>query len=68
MNAVLKGVAQLSTSSDYPVMLNSFNRNDIAILATFVSADNDVKLIVNSASAIAIAPIDSQSLIGTAVD
>jgi len=42
---VLDGEAEMGTSSDYPVMKQSFERNDFVIAATFVSSENDVKLI-----------------------
>ena len=37
--------ANMGTASDYPIMMHSFQRNDFAIVATFVSSGNDVKLI-----------------------
>ena len=52
LNAVLEGKADFGTSSDYPVMMKSFNRNDYAIAATFVSSENDVKLITKRSSGI----------------
>jgi NitT/TauT family transport system substrate-binding protein len=44
LQAVLNGDAEFATSSDYPIMLNAFDRNDYEVLATFVSSVNDVKL------------------------
>lgn len=47
LKKVLAGEADMGTVSDYPVMIQGFKRNDYAIVATFVSSDNDVKLIAN---------------------
>ncbi|HEY1058000.1 MAG TPA: ABC transporter substrate-binding protein [Limnobacter sp.] len=40
------GAADLSTATELPVMFSSFKRQDFAILATFVSTSNDLKLLV----------------------
>ncbi len=45
--ALLSGEADLATSSDYVVMINSFSRSDYAVVTTFVSSDNDVKLMTS---------------------
>jgi len=45
LNKVLNGEADMGTTSDYPVMKQSFERNDFVIAATFVSSNNDVKLV-----------------------
>ncbi|WP_172597722.1 ABC transporter substrate-binding protein [Sulfuriflexus mobilis] len=55
MQAVLTGKADMGTSSDYPVMINSFTRDDFAVLASFVSSENDVKLMANRKNAIHVA-------------
>ncbi|MGD8783985.1 MAG: ABC transporter substrate-binding protein [Thioalkalispiraceae bacterium] len=47
LNEVLDGRAHFGTASDYPIMLNSFKRKDFEVLASFVSSDNDVKLMAN---------------------
>ena len=60
LQAVLENKADLATSSDYPLMLNSFNRTDYAVITTFVSSDNDVKLMASSMSKIS-APSDLKS-------
>ncbi len=44
LNAMLEDKAALATTSDYPIMINSFKRKDFTVLATFVSSENDVKL------------------------
>ncbi len=45
LQQVLAGEADLATSSEAVVMFNSFKRNDFAVLASFVSSDDDVKII-----------------------
>lgn len=45
LDLVLDGSTDLGTVSDYPVMINSFQRDDYAVVATFVSSHNDVKLV-----------------------
>lgn len=45
--ALIAGEADLATSSDYVVMINSFSRTDYAVVSTFVSSDNDVKLMTS---------------------
>jgi NitT/TauT family transport system substrate-binding protein len=47
LKAVLDGNTEYGTSSDYPIMINSFKRSDYEVLATFVSSDNDVKLMAD---------------------
>lgn len=45
MQELLDGRADLATSSESVVMFNSFQRNDFAILATFVTSGDDVKIV-----------------------
>ncbi|MCR2746211.1 ABC transporter substrate-binding protein [Limnobacter parvus] len=45
MRNMLAGQSDLSTATELPVVFNSFARNDFAILASFVSASNDLKVI-----------------------
>ncbi len=45
MQAVLEGKADLGTSSESVVMFSSFKTEDFAILATFVTSIDDVKII-----------------------
>jgi len=52
LQKVLDGQAEFSTVSDYPIMINSFLRNDYQILATFASSTNDVKLLYRPDSGI----------------
>lgn len=52
LQAVLAGNADMGTASDYPIMINSFIRDDYAVLASFVSSENDVKLMANRESGI----------------
>lgn len=46
------GAADLATASDLPVMFNSFTRGDYAVVATFVTSSNDVKLIARRSAGI----------------
>ena len=52
LKLLLDGKAQLATATDIPVMFNSFERSDFAILATFVSSVNDLKLITRKSAGI----------------
>ncbi len=49
---MMDGTADLATSSEAVVMFNSFQRKDFAILATFVSSDDDVKMVVRQGKSI----------------
>ena len=53
MKLLLDGEVQLATASELPVMFNSFTRSDYAIVATFVTSTQDVKLIVRKSAGIA---------------
>ncbi len=46
MQQMLNAEADLATCSDAVIMFNSFKRSDFAVIASFVSSDNDVKIIV----------------------
>ncbi len=52
IEAVFAGQADIATSSEAVVMFNSFKRSDFAIIGSFVSSDNDVKIITKKDSAI----------------
>ena len=52
LNAVLAGEADIATSSEAVVMFNSFKRSDFSVFCTFVTSDNDVKIIARSDSGI----------------
>lgn len=45
IKAVFEGKADIATSSEAVVMFNSFERTDFAVICTFVSSDNDVKIL-----------------------
>ncbi len=45
IKAVFEGKADIATSSEAVVMFNSFERTDFAVFCTFVSSDNDVKIL-----------------------
>ncbi|WP_372870931.1 ABC transporter substrate-binding protein [Shewanella sp.] len=44
-DALVNGEVDLATSSESVVMYNAFKRNDFSVIATFVTSDNDVKLL-----------------------
>lgn len=46
LQIMLDGKADLATCSELPVVFNSFERNDFAVIASFVTNKNDMKLIV----------------------
>nr|MBT6742187.1 ABC transporter substrate-binding protein [Rhodospirillales bacterium] len=52
IKAIFQGKADIATSSEAVVMFNSFKRTDFAILCTFVTSDNDVKIIARKNSGI----------------
>lgn len=57
------GTASLATASDIPVMFNSFTRSDFAVVATFVTSANDLKLIARrSAGITAAAQLDTRRI------
>lgn len=52
---MLNGEVSLATSSEMPVMLNSFERDDFAVVATFVTSKRDVKIVARRSAGIAAA-------------
>lgn len=48
LQQVLEGSADLATSSEAVVMFASFQRSDFAVIASFVSSDDDVKIITRA--------------------
>jgi NitT/TauT family transport system substrate-binding protein len=52
LQQVLDGAADLATCSEAVVMFNSFKRKDYAVIATFVTSDDDVKLITRAEAGI----------------
>lgn len=50
--SLISGEADIATSSEAVVMFNSFKRNDFSIFSTFVTSDNDVKILARSDSGI----------------
>lgn len=48
MQQLLEGTVDLATSSEAVVMFNSFTRSDFAIIASFVSSNDDVKIITRA--------------------
>ncbi|ABM00096.1 ABC transporter substrate-binding protein [Shewanella amazonensis] len=51
-DALIKNEADLATSSESVVMYNAFKRNDFSVITSFVTSDNDVKVIVRKDSGI----------------
>lgn len=45
---MLDGQTDMSTASELPVVFNSFLRNDFAILSSFVSVSNDLKVLART--------------------
>lgn len=45
LRSMLEGDTELSTATELPVVFNSFNQDNFAILTSFVSASNDLKLV-----------------------
>ena len=52
MKLLLDGQVQLATASELPVMFNSFTRSDYAIVATFVTSSQDMKLVARKSAGI----------------
>ena len=50
--SLISGEADIATSSEAVVMFNSFKRNDFSIFSTFVTSDNDVKILARRDSGI----------------
>jgi ABC-type nitrate/sulfonate/bicarbonate transport system substrate-binding protein len=48
LQELLAGTADLATSSEAVVMFNSFQQSNYAVIATFVSSDDDVKIITRA--------------------
>lgn len=48
MKNMLDGQTELSTATELPVVFNSFRRNDFAILTSFVSVSNDLKVVART--------------------
>lgn len=53
LQLVLDGQAHLSTSSELPIVFNSFERTDFAVIGTIVTTSQDVKLVAHARSHIA---------------
>jgi len=49
---LFSGEADIATSSEVVVMFNAFHRDDFRVLCTFVSSDNDVKILARAGSGI----------------
>ncbi|MDD2271495.1 MAG: ABC transporter substrate-binding protein [Desulfuromonadaceae bacterium] len=49
---LLEGTADLATSSEAVIMFNSFKHSDFAVIASFVSSDDDIKIITRAEAGI----------------
>ncbi len=56
LQQVFDGSADMATSSDAVVMFNSFKRDDYAVIATFVSSDDDLRLVTRASTGITRVP------------
>jgi NitT/TauT family transport system substrate-binding protein len=65
IKAVFEGKADIATSSEAVVMFNSFKRTDFAVVCTFVSSDNDVKIITRKDTGIRTVPDLAGRRVGT---
>ncbi len=52
LRMVLDGQADVATSSDLPIVMNSFSSPDYAVIATFTKSSADIKLIASARSKI----------------
>lgn len=52
MQQLLEGHSDLATSSEAVVMFNSFKRGDFAVIGSFVSSDDDVKVVTRKGAGI----------------
>ena len=53
LQQVFDDKADVATSSEAVVMFNSFKRNDYAVIATFVTSDDDVRVVTRAGKGIA---------------
>jgi len=53
LRRLLDGHADLATSSEMPVVLRSFERGDLAVIATITNASDNLKLVARKAAGIA---------------
>lgn len=67
MEQLLNGEADLATSSEAVVMFNSFKSKDFAVIGTFVTSSDDVKLITRKDAGIARPESLTGKRIGTVV-
>lgn len=65
MQQLLEGSADLATSSEAVVMFNSFQSTDFAIIASFVTSDDDVKIITRADTGISELRHLTGKLVGT---
>lgn len=65
LRQVLDGTADLATCSEAVVMFNSFERRDYAVMATFVTSDDDIKVVAHADSGISSARQLSGKRVGT---
>ncbi|HKX95964.1 MAG TPA: ABC transporter substrate-binding protein [Methylibium sp.] len=66
LRRLFDGEAQLATVSELPVMFNSFERGDFAVIATVVTSARDIKLVARRSADIAAVAQLAGKRIGTA--
>lgn len=67
MQEMLEGRAHMATSSEAVVMFNSFKRQDFALVASFVTSKEDLKLLVRRDSGITSVKQLAQKKVGTVI-
>jgi len=67
MQQLLTGATDLATASDAMIMINSFKRDDFAVIGTFVTSNDDVKLVTRNESGITRADQLAGKRIGTVI-
>jgi ABC-type nitrate/sulfonate/bicarbonate transport system substrate-binding protein len=65
LQQLLEGTADLATSSEAVVMFNSFQHSDFAVIASFVTSDDDVKIITRADTRITVPEQLGGKLVGT---
>jgi NitT/TauT family transport system substrate-binding protein len=63
LKLVIDGQAQLATAADLPIVLRSMEQDDLAVLATIATTQNDLKLIARKSAGIT----DPRKLVGKKV-
>ena len=64
---LLDGTADLATSSDVVVMFNSFKHSNFAVIATFVTSDDDTKIVTRTDTGISLPRHLAGKRVGTVI-